>query len=107
VTMPASIEISALAAFSVGAGLIFGYGYFVSLRRSVDLYAARRAWLSSSIWALVRIVAAALFFAALARWGAAWLGEAARQWVAAPLLAAFAGFLVARQLAVRSARRGA
>ena len=75
------------------AGLVLGAGYFVSLRRVVELVVARRAgWLYVPL-GLARMGAAALFFAFAARWGAS------------ALLAAFAGFLAARQLAVWPARR--
>jgi hypothetical protein len=107
VTTPASIAIPALAALFAAAGLVLGYGYFLSLRRTIDRQAIRGAWLRSLLWSLLRMAAAALFFVVLVRWGGAALGETARRWTAAPLLAAFAGFLVARQLAVRSARRAA
>lgn len=102
--MPALIAIPELAALAA-AGLVFGYGYFVALRRSIDMYAARRAWLPSLLWTLVRIAAAVLFFLVVARRGADGLGPTARPWSALPVLAAFAGFLVARQLALRSTRR--
>ena len=75
------------------AGLVLGMAYFVSLRRIVQSLAARRAWSSYALSAVARLGAMALFFTFAARWGAP------------VLLAAFAGFLVARQLAVRSARR--
>ena len=103
--MSTSVAIPALAALSVAAGFVFGYGYFLALRRSIDYQSARGAGLHSLLWALARIAAATLFFAVLARWSAAAIGETARQWTAAALLAAFAGFIVARQLALRSARR--
>jgi len=75
------------------AGLILGVAYFGSLRRSVRLSIEQHAWWRYMVAALTRIVAAALFFTLAVRWGAA------------ALLAAFAGFLVARLLAVRAARR--
>lgn len=78
---------------SGAAGLILGMAYFVSLRRIAQALIARRAWSPYALSAIVRIGATALFFTFAARWGAP------------VLLAAFAGFLVARQLAVRSARR--
>lgn len=75
------------------AGFVLGVTYFASLRRGVRLSIARHAWLPYILWALARIAAAALFFAFAVRWGVP------------ALLAAFVGFLAARQLAVRAARR--
>ena len=75
------------------AGFVLGMAYFASLRRVVQLAVARRAWSSYVLSGMVRIGAAALLFAFAARWGMA------------ALLAAFAGFLTARHLAVRGARR--
>ena len=102
---PQSIVIPVHASLFAAAGLVFGYGYFVSLRRTVDLYAVHRAWRRPLLWVLARVVAAALFFAVAARWSTAGFGPPARPWGALPLLAAVAGFLIARQLAVRSVRR--
>ncbi len=84
-----------LAALFAAAGLAFGWGYFAALRRGIDAYAVQGAVLQSLLWMLARLAAAALFFALAVRWGA---------W---PLLAAFLGFLAARQIAVRTARRAA
>lgn len=75
------------------AGLVVGVAYFGSLRRSVSLSVERHAWWRYMSAALTRIVAAALFFTLDVHWGAP------------ALLAAFAGFLAARLLAVRAARR--
>lgn len=75
------------------AGFVLGMAYFASLRRGVQLSIARHAWLPYMLWALGRIAAAAIFFTFAVRWGVP------------ALLAAFAGFLAARQLAVRTARR--
>lgn len=75
------------------AGYVLGRSYFAFLRRGVRLSVARRVWAPYMLGALVRIAAAALFFAFIVRWGAP------------ALLAAFAGFLAARQLALRAARR--
>ena len=77
------------------AGFLLGAVYFASLRRSVGLSIARRMWASYMAAALVRILAAVLFFTLAVHWGVP------------ALLAAFAGFLVARQLALRAARRPA
>lgn len=75
------------------AGFLLGTGYFASLRRGVRRSIVSHAWLQYVLWAIARIGAAVLFFVFAARWGAP------------ALLAAFAGFLTARQLAVRTARR--
>ena len=80
--------------FAAG-GLAFGWGYFASLRRGIDAYAAEGAVSQSLLWMLGRLAAAGVFFAFAVRWGA---------W---PLLAAFLGFLAARQIAVRAVRRAA
>lgn len=74
------------------AGFAFGSAYFASLRRGLRICVAGRAWSSYVLLALVRILAAALFLAFAVRWGLP------------SLLAAFAGFLIARHLAVRAAR---
>ncbi|MDE2050787.1 MAG: hypothetical protein KGL45_13070 [Gammaproteobacteria bacterium] len=85
-------DTTAVAVFAA-AGLVLGTAYFASLRRGVLRAVARHAWLSYMLLAPARIAAAALLFTFAVRWGVA------------ALLAAFAGFLLARQLAVRAARR--
>lgn len=75
------------------AGFALGAAYFASLRHGLHVSIVGRAWLPYTLWALARIAAAALFFAFALRWGLP------------ALLAAFAGFLAARELAVRTARR--
>ena len=89
-----AIDVPAVALF-VAAGFGLGMAYFASLRYGVHLAVARHAWSPYALLALARIAAAALFFALAARSGLP------------TLLAAFAGFLTARQIAVRSARRPA
>jgi hypothetical protein len=86
---------SGLAALFAAGGLAFGWGYFAALRRGIDAFAAQGAVFKSLLWMLARLAAAALFFVFAVRWGA---------W---PLVAAFLGFLAARQIAVRVARRAA
>ncbi len=103
-TMPGTILVPSRALLCAAAGFVFGYGYFASLRRSVERYVAHRAWAGPLVGALGRGLATALFFGAVAEWGAGRLGRT-RPWLAAPLLAALSGFLLARQLAVRSTRR--
>lgn len=75
------------------AGFAVGVAYFASLRRGVHLAVVSKAWVPYVLWALTRIIAVSLLFMFAARWGVL------------PLLAAFGGFLVARQLAVRGAGR--
>ena len=75
------------------AGVAFGFLYFAALRRTVALLAARRSWAAPLLFTGSRIGAALLFLALAATQGAA------------PLLAAFAGFLVARAFALRAVRR--
>jgi hypothetical protein len=75
------------------AGFMLGMAYFALLRRGVELAAARCAWRSYLLLALARIAAAALFFTVTARSGVP------------TLIAAFAGFLLARRVAVAAARR--
>lgn len=85
-----------LAAALLGAaGFAVGMAYFASLRRGVRFSVARGAWSWLALSAPARMVPAALFFILAARWGAP------------ALLTAFAGFLTARYLAVRAARRPA
>lgn len=75
------------------AGFGVGMAYFASLRREVHLSVARGAWLRLAWSALVRVPLAALFFALAVRWGLP------------TLLGAFAGFLLARHVALHAARR--
>jgi len=75
------------------AGPAFGWAYFAALRRTADLYASDQARVLPAVLALGRLAAAMVFFGFAARVGAL------------PLLAAFLGFLGARALALRAARR--
>jgi len=91
--MPQAAAAPWLAPLFAAAGAAFGWSYFAALRRAVAARAgAGGAWRCAG-GLLARLAAAALFFALCARWGA---------W---PLLAAFMGFIGARQAAVRAARR--
>jgi N-ATPase, AtpR subunit len=74
-------------------GFAFGLFYFMSLKRSVTLFVGGKSWLGALALTLGRIGACVVFL-----YGAARLG-------AAPLLAAFAGFLTARALALRAERK--
>ncbi|HTV31812.1 MAG TPA: ATP synthase subunit I [Methylocella sp.] len=86
----AHLELTALMTI---AGLMFGRHYFVMLKRSVTLFVGGAGCLGPLAMTLGRIAAAAAFL-----FGAAKLG-------AAPLLAAFIGFLIARALALRAERK--
>lgn len=83
-----------IALFAAG-GFALGLAYFASLLHSIRFSIARQAWSQYTLLALARIAPAGLFFALAARWSLT------------ALLAAFAGFLIARQITVRSARRTA
>jgi hypothetical protein len=74
-------------------GFVLGAAYFTSMRRSVRSSVARGSWARYMLLTPVRVAAAALFLSFAVRWGVS------------ALLAASAGFLIARQLAVRAARR--
>ncbi len=70
-------------------GFGFGIGYFAVLRRSVALLAGRGGWRAAATLTLGRIAAAVVLLAAVAQLGAT------------SLLATFAGFLLARSIALR------
>jgi len=84
----------AIAIFAV-AGFGLGVAYFALLRHGVHLALARHACSPYVLGALARMAVAALFFAFAARSGLP------------ALIAGFGGFLLARQIAVRAARRPA
>ena len=92
-TVYAVSKLTSAVALFAAAGFALGVAYFASLRRGARVSVARRAWSPYVLLALARLVAAALFFTFAARWGMT------------ALLAAFVGFLGARQTAARSARR--
>ena len=73
-------------------GLAFGLVYFAALHHTVALFAAQRSWVGPAALTVARIGAAVILLALAARLGAA------------PLLAAFIGFLLARAVALRRAR---
>ena len=75
------------------AGLAIGTVYFAALRRTVDVYLAGPDRSVPAISTLARIAGATVFLAVAVQFGAP------------PLLAAFLGFLGARALALRAARR--
>jgi hypothetical protein len=77
------------------AGLVFGLMHFAGLRRTVELYSGGRSRLAAAALTIGRIAGAILFFGLAAKLGAL------------PLLSSFLGFLLARTLALRAARRTA
>ena len=83
-------ELMALVAIS---GLVLGLLYFAALKRSVGLLVGGKGWLGPLALTLGRIGAAVAVLFVAARFGAA------------PLLAAFIGFLTARAVALRAERR--
>jgi hypothetical protein len=85
-------SVAAAGIFAI-AGLGFGLAYFAALRRSLDCYTAGQGGLKPAALTFGRFAAAVLFFAFMARMGAA------------PLLMAFIGFLLARAFALRAVRR--
>jgi len=89
-TLTSTLVLALIAAL---AGLAFGLVYFQALRRTVDLFAGGCGWLGPVGLTLARIAGAAVFLTFLARFGAI------------PLLAGFLGFLLARMIALRLARR--
>jgi hypothetical protein len=82
----------ALTAMIAPAGLLFGLLYFAALKRSVTLFVGRKGWLGPLALTLGRAGAAVGFLLVAAKLGAA------------PLLSGFAGFLMARALALRAQR---
>ena len=74
-------------------GFAFGLAYFEALRRTISLFAAGRGWLAPVALTLGRIAAAVIVLVIAAMLGAA------------SLLATFLGFLLARTVATRAARR--
>lgn len=80
-------------AFAAAIGVMLGLAYFHLLRRSVERLAEGRGRAEAAVLALARLAAAVLVL-----WWLASLG-------AMPLLAGALGFLLARSLALRSARR--
>ena len=75
------------------AGFAFGLVYFAAVKRTATLFAAGSGWLAPAALTIARIASAATLLALAAKPGAA------------SLLAAFAGFMLARTVALRAARR--
>jgi hypothetical protein len=84
---------TALALAMAFAGFAFGLVYFAVMRRTAALFVAGAGWLGPSALTLSRIGAATIFFTFAVKLGAT------------SLLAAFAGFLVARATALRAVRQ--
>ncbi|MGE5270176.1 MAG: ATP synthase subunit I [Thiohalocapsa sp.] len=80
------------AAFAL-AGIVFGLAYFAVLRRSLERYSLGSDPGLIALLAVGRLAAAVAFFGAAATVGA---------W---PTLTAMLGFLAARTLALRAARK--
>ena len=84
-----------LASAAALVGLVVGLVYFAALRRAVELYTKGRSGFTAIALTLGRIAVAIAFFGLAARLGALLL------------LSSFLGFLLARVLALRVARRTA
>jgi len=82
-----------LASISAIGGFVLGLAYFASLRRGVAMLISGDGWWRAMVATLLRIGVAAAGFVLAAMFGAA------------ALLGALAGFLLARGLSVRAARR--
>jgi hypothetical protein len=75
------------------AGFVFGLGYLAALRHTVELFGSGGGWRGPVLLTLARLAGAGVFLGLAATFGAP------------SLLAAFAGFLAARAVAMRRARR--
>jgi len=91
--MTATSSYLSLAAAWMLSGLVFGLAYFTALRWTVEVFVDGEGRLLPAVQTLGRLVAAVLFLGLATRFGAL------------PLLTAFLGFLLARALALRVARR--
>jgi hypothetical protein len=84
---------AALAFAAALVGLLFGIIHFAALHRNVELYTRGRSGFAAAALTLGRLAGAVVLFSLAAKLGAL------------PLLSAFLGFLLARWLALRAARR--
>jgi hypothetical protein len=84
---------AALAFAAALVGLLFGIVHFAALRRNVELYTGDGSGFAAAALTLGRVAGAVVLFGLAAKLGAL------------PLLSAFLGFLLARWLALRAARR--
>jgi F1-F0 ATPase (N-ATPase) AtpR subunit len=91
--MTATGSLFALSTVWALGGFLFGLGYFIALRRTVDVLVGGQRRLLAVALTLGRVAAAILLLGVAARFGAL------------PLLTAFLGILLARTLALRAARR--
>jgi hypothetical protein len=87
------ISLSSLAMTMALIGFAFGVVYFAALHRTVALFAAGRGWFLPLALTLGRFGVAIIILGLAAKLGAA------------SLLATFIGFLLARTVALRTARR--
>ena len=78
---------------ALAAGLVVGLGYFKLLGKTIALYGRQGSWLGPVALTLGRLLGVGLLLALAARFGAL------------ALLVAFVGFLLARAIALRAARR--
>jgi hypothetical protein len=92
-THEAPTSILAVASALAVAGFAVGLAYFAMLRRTVSLYGSGNRRLAPAALTIGRIAGAAAFLLLAARLGPL------------PLLATYLGFLLARGLALRAARR--
>jgi N-ATPase, AtpR subunit len=93
VTHETFVSAAGLALAMTFAGFAAGLVYFIALHRTVALFSAGGSRLGPSALTLGRIVAITILLALAARLGAA------------PLIATFLGFLVARAVALHATRR--
>jgi N-ATPase, AtpR subunit len=91
-TIAPPLPVLELAMTMAVAGLAIGLLYFAALERTIALYVAGRGWVGPLAFTLGRIAAAGVFLSFAAKLGAI------------SLLSAFAGFLLARAVALRAAR---
>ncbi len=90
-TLAAALEITT----ALASGGALGVAYFACLHETVTLFAADGGWTRPALLTAARLIAATAAFAFAARLGAG------------PLLAGFAGFLVARSVLLHRARSAA
>jgi hypothetical protein len=83
------VSIVVPAAAAALTGFIFGLAYFAAMRATVARIVAGAGWLLPTAFTAARMIAMAMLLFLMVRFGAV------------PLLAAFIGFLIARQFALR------
>lgn len=86
------IAVATIAAMAC-AGFAVGAGYFAMSKRTAALILDHHGWAMPVALTLIRFAAVAVFLTVAAKAGAA------------TLLAAFGGFLIARSVALRAARK--